>query len=69
MEVSCTCLISRKTSMQFGLWVQLETTIYLAHTHLEMHQEHQSIFDLWYVEKRNAFGLKKPFLKTFRRNV
>ena len=60
MGVSCTCLISRKTSKQFGLWVHLKITIYLADTHLELYQEHQSIFDLLYVEKLNVFGLKNP---------
>ena len=68
MEVTFTCLISRKTNMQFGLWVPWQVIIYLEDTHLELHQENQSTYDLWYVKIVLILGLKislENFEKSF----
>ena len=60
MEVSCTCLISRKTSMQFGVWVHLRGIIYLVNTFLELHQENQSTYDSGYVRAVFVFKNSCP---------
>ena len=49
VEVSFTCLISPKTSMQFGLWVHLQGIIYLIYTFLQLYLENQSTYDSGYV--------------------